>query len=47
MLMLKKQRLGEMLRKRYFCRRLTLKQIQRDWDEFFVASVITVSKENL
>ena len=27
--------------------RITLKSIQCDWDEFFVASVITVSKENL
>jgi len=26
---------------------LTLKKIQRDWDEFFVASVITASEENL
>ena len=27
--------------------RITLKSIQCDWDEFFVASVITASKENL
>ncbi len=27
--------------------RITLKLIQCDWDEFFVASVITASKENL
>jgi len=26
---------------------LTLKKIQRGWDEFFVTSVITASKENL
>ena len=27
--------------------RINLKSIQCDWDEFFVASVITASKENL
>ena len=27
--------------------RFTLKSMQRDWDEFFVASVIAASKENL
>ena len=27
--------------------KITLKLIQCDWDEFFVASVITASKENL
>ena len=27
--------------------RIALKSIQCDWDEFFVASVITASKENL
>ena len=30
-----------------FYSRITLKSIQCDWDEFFVASVITASKENL